>query len=349
VNTKYAQSDLGNFIGRFMADLEVAAPASQEPGPMEIYVHSRLVGVPHPPIAILDGLELWQVVSLSRSLGAAIQGELTSFEQLETEALDELETLGFSALVGGHKTLVAACRQMRSAHWDGNARNGCLQRVGRALRTFEMNDAVHAAASAIAQAAFATFPFNKRQKLFGISCHEAVLQHGNKARLELGIGKTIWNAFIASSPPWIVFQGSGAMHTIVDVQRAHSFFRGYLPFVSLRSAAKQHKISQHDIARLVAAGLVRPVPFEALNKLGPVYSLPAIQEAIGTLSSVVRSSEAANDNHAPDGFMSVAKTSKTFAIEVASIHKLIRSGGVDPVSPDSRRLGLGTEAQELAW
>lgn len=23
--------------------------------------------------------------------------------------------------------------------------------------------------------------------------------------------------------------------------------------------------------------------------------------------------------------------------------------GVDPVSPDSRRLGLGTEAQELAW
>lgn len=25
------------------------------------------------------------------------------------------------------------------------------------------------------------------------------------------------------------------------------------------------------------------------------------------------------------------------------------NAGVDPVSPDSRRLGLGTEAQELAW
>jgi hypothetical protein len=25
------------------------------------------------------------------------------------------------------------------------------------------------------------------------------------------------------------------------------------------------------------------------------------------------------------------------------------AAGVDPVSPDSRRLGLGTEAQELAW
>lgn len=27
----------------------------------------------------------------------------------------------------------------------------------------------------------------------------------------------------------------------------------------------------------------------------------------------------------------------------------LRQAGVDPVSPDSRRLGLGTEAQELAW
>jgi predicted phosphodiesterase len=28
---------------------------------------------------------------------------------------------------------------------------------------------------------------------------------------------------------------------------------------------------------------------------------------------------------------------------------IIMAGGVDPVSPDRRRLGLGTKAQELAW
>jgi hypothetical protein len=34
------------------------------------------------------------------------------------------------------------------------------------------------------------------------------------------------------------------------------------------------------------------------------------------------------------------------AFEATGIHLHL---GVDPVSPDSRRLGLGTEAQELAW
>lgn len=327
LRSKQEQRDLGNFLGGFFAELGAVSQPSHKVGPMERYVHARLTSSPHAPVALLDRLELWQVVSLSRALGAAIKGELAPFEQLSLLELEHCETLGFTALEGGYTALVAACVKMRAEHWADNARNGCLQRVGRALRKFDRSDAVQFVAGTIAKAAFATFPFKEGQELFGIVCGRTALQLSHGARLMLGISKPVWNALIANNPSWVIFGNTDPFHTIVDVDQAKAYFADLLPFISLRGLSEHFGVDPRSMSAIIAAGKIKPAVIDATLEYNPVYSLPAA-ERMWREGGYAQQGSASNDNMVPSGFDTLSSVSRKHGIGVSLIQDLVGSGGI---------------------
>lgn len=322
VKKAWGQKDMGNFISPFLGDLEYLQPEPASPGPAEIYLHARLTGSPHPPVPILDDLDFWEAHSLCTALGASLNGELASFDDLTLNTLERYETAGFEAIKGGASTLRSALRDMRAQFWNGNAVNGCLQRTGRALRNFSSGKPASAAARLIAEAAFATFPFAVGEKLFDVACERSVVIRSGGAREKLGISVTIWNAIVASNPSFVIYNGNNPHRVLIDLDEAASFFNGYVPFTSLRRAKAELGLTSSQVERFVAAGLIKRVDFPALRGLSPVYSLPAIEKAIGELKPLAHSEVAASQS-VPKGFVSLRNLSKQCGVEISTALKLI--------------------------
>lgn len=323
VRSRSAISDLGNFVAKFMVELGSKEGQPATPGPMELYILARLLGRHHAPVPLLDDLNLSQVVSICRSMGASIEGDTAPAADWSQDRLDLVETRGFQALFHGDVGLLAACREIRERHWAKANRGGCFQRIAVTLQIFRNVAAMRAVAEAIAKAIFLCFPFNSGEKQLGIACKETVLMRSHGARLELGISAQIWEMFVDAKPQWIAFTDGDPARTVVDIKAAREYFAGKLPFTSLRSFAQEQGVPYRHVETLKDSGLIQPTRFPGIEDSRPIYSLPELRAAMQSIANPVL---AANDNQVPDGFVSLSALCRAHPVELSRIRKLVHSG-----------------------
>ncbi|KRA99890.1 hypothetical protein ASD83_05225 [Devosia sp. Root685] len=341
VDNRRSRTDLGNFIGQFMADYEGAATAESNVGDLETYSLSRLIGTDQSPIPHLDDLDLWQVVSLSRSMGAAMVNEVRQFKLLDLRRLDELGAIGFAALYGGIETIEVAFQGIRSNHWK-DREVGALKRVERFFKNSVRTEAIARISGLIAEAAFATFPYKLGERFCGVTCETVSVQPSGVARESLGIPKSIWHAFVSAKPAWVVHEGGHSRHTLVELEAARAFFRNYILVDSLPDLARQHDLSRQHLQHLKLGGAIAPTAFANLPNVVELYSRSEVEEAI------VRAQRfqtiAANDNEIPVGYLNLLQVSKVHAIGIQQLLDEIHAGTIHCVRTEG-----GSNANLTTW
>lgn len=328
VAKRSAVTDLGNFIAKFMIELGAQPSEPATAGPMEAYLLDRLLGRARDPVPLLDGLNLSQVVSICRSLGATIEGDTVPFIEMSQKRLEALETRGFDAFLNGETGLLSACREIRDRHWSKADRNGCLHRIAMTYQKLRRDPAIRPVAEAIAKAAFATFPFAAGEGQLGVICEEPILMRSDGARLKLGIGIPIWRLFLKAKPSWIVFDDGDPSRTLVDIAAARAYFAGKLPFTSLRSFAQEQGIPYRDVEVLKKAGVLQRALFPEVKDPKPFYSLPQLRAAV---QSTGTPASAANDNQVPDGFVSLSVLCRAHPVDLVKMRQLVHSGALPHV------------------
>lgn len=323
VKSRSQISDLGNFVAKFMAELGFQEGQPATPGPMELYILARLLGRHHETVPLLDSLNLSQVVSICRSMGASIEGDTAPAADWSQDRLDLVETRGFQAFLDGDASLLAACREIRDRHWAKANRGGCFHRVAVTLQAFKNVPSMRTIAEAIAKAIFLCFPFHAGERQLGIECKETVLVSSHAARLELGISVPIWQLFVDAKPKWIAFTDGDPARTVVDIKAARRYFAGKLPFTSLRSFAQELNIPYRDIVSLKDAGLIQPIRFPEIKDPRPIYSLPELRAVMLSAANPVL---AANDNQIPDGSVSLSTLCRSHPVELSIMQRLVHSG-----------------------
>lgn len=323
VEDRRSRSDLGNFIGQFMADYDSAATVDSLVGDMETYLLARLLGSDRSPVVHLDGLELSQIVSLSRSMGAAMANEVRQFEDLDVRRVDELGAMGFAALLGGYETILSACRDIRLNHWKDRA-NGCLKRVERFFKRCPRTEAVERISRIIATAAFATFPYREGEQFCGVACERAIVQHSRMAMETLGLTKSIWLELVSAKPSWVVYQDDQPRHTLIDIAAARSFCQEYVPSSALPDMAVKHGLSSQQLQHMQLGGFIKPATFNDMPEKVGLYFRSHVEEAMRAAQEI--HTLAANDNEVPAGYLNLVQVSKIHAIEIQLLLKAIFAG-----------------------
>lgn len=332
VRRRSLNTDLLDFLSGFAANLDEIEADPCKPEPIDLYTHARLTGGTHAPVQWLDDLPLCDAISLACGLGAAMGDVRTAWEKLGRRTRSDCGTAGLAAFTGGPSGLLDAMRIIRERAWADRPPAGCVGRITRYFNRIPVTAASVAVGQALADAAFATFPFLLGEKLFGVVYQEPVLLRSLGARRRLGITQTAWTDLLAAGPAWMVYCDGNTMRTLIDIAAAEAALLPHLPFVTHSELATEYSLSNHELSRLVATGILPPNGIPGLQHRETLVCGPAARLALNTyLADTKRNGatlvdQVANNDNSVEGNISVLALSKRYAIEVGTTLALIKSG-----------------------
>lgn len=332
VRRRSLNTDLMDFLSNFASDLDEIAVEPCKPDLIDHYVLSRLIGTAHRPVCWLDELELCDAVSLARSLGAAMHDIRIPWPELTRESRALCSAAGLTAFANGPEGLLEAMRTIRMRVWSLNSPTGYFGPVARCLRQCPATAGSQAVGKALATAAFATFPFPVGETVFGVVYEKPILLRSRAARHGLGIPREVWKDLLADGPPWVVYSNGNTLRTLIDIEAAEAALRPHLPLVTFAALSKEYGLSNHELPRLLAMGVIKPNGIAGLGHRKTLVCGPDARNALDTYVAKKASGDhstaifgADNDNSLMSP-ISVRALSKRYAIEVETSLDLILRG-----------------------
>ncbi|MFD1941713.1 TniQ family protein [Paradevosia shaoguanensis] len=331
VRRRSLNTDLLDFLSGFAADLEDIEAEPCKPTPLDKYTYARLTGAQYAPVPLLDNLPLCDAISLAHGLGAAMNDVRAPWSEVNEETRQACGADGLNAFAGGSAGLLAAMRVIRALAWADRPPAGCIGRITRYFNRIQTTSASAAAGEALAAAAFATFPFLIGDRLFGVRYDAPVLLRSHGARQHLGVTLRIWRDLLAARPSWVVYSDGNGMRTLIDIKAAEAALRPHLPLVAHSVLATEYALSNTQLARLVASGVVPPNGVPGLEHRKTICSGPTARASLDKYLSAGEPDTgpvglAADNDNGVEGQLSVLALSKRYAIEVPVALDLIDRG-----------------------